>query len=529
MGSIFRKQTTRPVPAGAELVDRIRKPTGEELAADPALREVVEKIARWKDRSGKPRTATVTIAADGSPRINERSATFYAKFRDGEGQVHVVPTGAKTEAGARSVLAELEKRAERVRTGLLTPAESRAADFGRTAIETQLADYRRDMESRMLSPVRIANVAAQLARICRECNFATVASLDGQALARWLADRTAEGMSPGMRNTYRLEAVAFANWLIRTGRRHGSNPFASVPKADAKSNPARKRRALTADELARLLTVARLRPLADLGRATVRIDPPPGKPMKRANWTFAELTFDELEAAAARARERHSGNPALLAAAERTGRERRLIYLTLATTGLRKGELAQLTCGQVSLDSDPPFLTLERGQEKNRQGSTLPLRADVAAELREWLADRAAARQLAASEAAAVRFDPQAARRSNATTGRKRAEPLPPEEPLFEVPSGLLRIMNRDLRTAGIPKRDDRGRTIDVHALRGTFATMLARSGVPMRTAQAVMRHSDPALTANIYTDPRLLDTAAAVEALPSFADPAAASRKSIG
>jgi hypothetical protein len=43
------------------------------------------------------------------------------------------------------------------------------------------------------------------------------------------------------------------------------------------------------------------------------------------------------------------------------------------------------------------------------------------------------------------------------------------------------------------------------------------------------MRHSDPALTANIYTDPRLLDTAAAVEALPSFADPTAASRKSIG
>lgn len=527
MGSIFRKQTTRPVPAGAELVDRIRKPTGEELAADPALREVVEQIARWKDRSGKPRTATVTIAADGSPRINERSATFYAKFRDGEGQVRVVATNARTESGARSVLAELERRAERVRSGLLTPAESRAADFGRTAIDTQLAAYRLDMESRTLAPVRIENVARQLARICRECGFATVASLDGQAFARWLADRTAEGMSPGMRNTYRLEAVAFANWLIRTGRRHGSNPFQSVPRADAKSNPARKRRALTADELARLLVVARLRPLADLGRATVRIDPPPGKPMKRANWTFAELSFDELEAAAARARERH--NPALLAAAERTGRERRLIYLTLATTGLRKGELAQLTCGQVSLDSDPPFLTLERGQEKNRQGSTLPLRADVAAELRGWLADRAAARQLAASKAAAVPFDPQAVRRSNATTGRKRAEPLPPEEPLFEVPSGLLRILDRDLRTAGIPKKDDRNRSIDVHALRGTFATMLARSGVPMRTAQAVMRHSDPALTANIYTDPRLLDTAAAVEALPSFADPAAASRKSIG
>jgi hypothetical protein len=31
------------------------------------------------------------------------------------------------------------------------------------------------------------------------------------------------------------------------------------------------------------------------------------------------------------------------------------------------------------------------------------------------------------------------------------------------------------------------------------------------------MRHSDPSLTANIYTDPVLLDTAAAVVSLPSL------------
>ena len=32
------------------------------------------------------------------------------------------------------------------------------------------------------------------------------------------------------------------------------------------------------------------------------------------------------------------------------------------------------------------------------------------------------------------------------------------------------------------------------------------------------MRHSNPALTANIYTDPVLLDTAAAVGSLPALA-----------
>jgi hypothetical protein len=41
------------------------------------------------------------------------------------------------------------------------------------------------------------------------------------------------------------------------------------------------------------------------------------------------------------------------------------------------------------------------------------------------------------------------------------------------------------------------------------------------------MRHSDPSLTANVYTDPRLLDIAGALDALPTLPliDPPAAQR----
>ncbi len=35
------------------------------------------------------------------------------------------------------------------------------------------------------------------------------------------------------------------------------------------------------------------------------------------------------------------------------------------------------------------------------------------------------------------------------------------------------------------------------------------------RTAQAAMRHSDPSLTANVYTDPKLLDVTGALDKLP--------------
>lgn len=88
---------------------------------------------------------------------------------------------------------------------------------------------------------------------------------------------------------------------------------------------------------------------------------------------------------------------------------------------------------------------------------------------------------------------------------------------MFNIPEGLIRILDRDLAAAGIPKRDDRGRTVDVHAMRHTFGTHLSKGGVGLQTAQAAMRHSKPELTANVYTDPRLLDVAGALAALPSL------------
>jgi len=78
-------------------------------------------------------------------------------------------------------------------------------------------------------------------------------------------------------------------------------------------------------------------------------------------------------------------------------------------------------------------------------------------------------------------------------------------------------LANRDLATVGILKVNAHGRTVDVHAMRHTFVTLMARSGVMPTTAQKLMRHSDIRLTMNIYTHLDLADTAGAVAALPTF------------
>jgi integrase len=148
-----------------------------------------------------------------------------------------------------------------------------------------------------------------------------------------------------------------------------------------------------------------------------------------------------------------------------------------------------LTVANSFLDESTSFIRLNAANEKNKQGSEIVLRDDLAKDLRQWLADKLSDLQ---------------------TEARVAGEPiplyLPGDTPLFSVPAGLLRIFDRDLKMAGISKTDERGQTLDVHALRTTLATLMNKAGVAPRTAQAAMRHSDIKLTMNVYTDPKLLD-----------------------
>jgi len=488
MGTVFKKTATKPLPAGAKII--VRK--GEQLA-------------EWTDRKGKRKTAPLTTGRDGSPRIVITARTYTAKYRDGTGIVREVATGCRDESAARSILTDLEKRADKVRSGIRSVAEDSAIDHQGTPLADHFAAYLLSMESAGVCKMHRDNVRRALRRLAADCGFRRLGDLRREALEQWLVGREKAGMGARTRNTYRAAAVAFCNWCMETGRLL-VNPLARVAKAAEDTDPRRQRRALTEDELRRLLDVAQRRPLAEYGRLTVRKpkDQTDGKAKrKRSTWTKLPLSAEDLDAATDRARQRLAKNPELVAAMESLGWERALIYKTLVLTGLRKGELASLAVGQLVLDADPAFLVLDAADEKNREGNSIPLRADLAADLRQWLADKAKAAQ-------------------EATAGQVLRMPtagltLPADTPVFHVPRDLVRILNRDLAAAGIPKRDERGRTVDVHALRHCFGTLLSRAGVAPRTAQAAMRHSSLDLTMNTYTDPKLLDVAGAVESLPSL------------
>lgn len=155
---------------------------------------------------------------------------------------------------------------------------------------------------------------------------------------------------------------------------------------------------------------------------------------------------------------------------------------------------------QVCLDVKPPFAELLAKDEKAGRGAKIPLRADLVEDLREYLDQRLKMEQEAALRAA-------------------QAVPmrLAAGSKLFTVPMDFIKIFDRDLAAAGIAKRDERDRVMDIHALRHTFGTHLSKAGVAPRLAMAAMRHSSLDLTMSVYVDPVLLDVGAAVDALPAF------------
>ena len=131
------------------------------------------------------------------------------------------------------------------------------------------------------------------------------------------------------------------------------------------------------------------------------------------------------------------------------------------------------------------------GPEGGRQGgATIPLRADLVDEIRVYM---------------------------NALKKTRRLKELPHGLRLFEMPADMIRIFDKDIAAANIKKRDERDRVVDLHALRHTFGTHLARAGVTPRVAMAAMRHSSIELTMNVYTDAAVLDVAGAVDSLPGF------------
>ena len=162
----------------------------------------------------------------------------------------------------------------------------------------------------------------------------------------------------------------------------------------------------------------------------------------------------------------------------------KLLYLTAVYTGLRLGELSGLVWANALLDHKQPHIHVPAHLTKNREQAIVPLHPQLVAEF------------------------------NKAKAGAEKMDFIFPH---YKNPD---RRFQRHRREAGIETIDETGRKLDFHSFRYTFATKLARHGVSQRLTQELMRHSDPRLTANLYTDVSHLPTFDAVQDLDWIEEP---------
>ncbi len=164
-----------------------------------------------------------------------------------------------------------------------------------------------------------------------------------------------------------------------------------------------------------------------------------------------------------------------------------LLYRLAVETGLRASELRSLNESSFELDAGEAKVTIAAAYSKSRRQDSLPIRAETASMLREFLKDKAGNVQafrmpIIDKVAFMLRADLADARRNWI-------------EAAATVEDQTIRQKSKMLCY-----RDESGRVADFHAFRHTFISNLVAAGVHPKTAQKLARHSTITLTMDRYT-----------------------------
>jgi integrase len=171
-------------------------------------------------------------------------------------------------------------------------------------------------------------------RIIEGCGFESLAAIEAEPVQTFLRKlRREEDLGHRTYNHYLQAMDAFCYWCVAT-KRLIANPIVGLERLNTATDVRHKRRALSAEEVAKLIESAR-------------------------------ASGKRIQGFSSEARAR--------------------IYLLSYMTGLRKKELASLSPRSFALDATPPTVTVEAACSKHRRKDVLPLHPELVGELRKWL------------------------------------------------------------------------------------------------------------------------------------------------
>ena len=411
-----------------------------------------KQITRYLARDGK----RCPKDAPDAKRVDEKSSKWYGRFRSPDGIVHEVAL-FKDKAASRQRLVELERKAEQSDSGLLDPFE----ESRKQPLADHVADFHQHLEAKGNSRQHVALTVARCEAVFSGCGFKLLGQLDADMVSNFLKQRRDEskdtkphatdaakakpfGISSG--NHYLVAVKGFGNWLMKA-RRLDRNPFAHLSRLNAKVDVRVEWRALESEELSRLIEAT-----------------------EQSQQTFRGLT----------------------------GPDRFALYTLAAMTGLCANELASLTAASFDFQANPPTVKIEAESEKSGRGATLPLHPFAVAKLATWLKSRP-------QSSATPTIKPPVESLWPGTWSKRAAEMF--RRDLDEARSIWLAEvekiadeLQRRTESNFLKPAYASGEVAYFHALRHTFITMLASSGVHAKVAQQLARHSTITLTMDRYS-----------------------------
>ncbi len=334
-----------------------------------------------------------------------------------------------------------------------------------------LADYERHLKARELCPRHIFQVVSHCARIFHKRNMHYPTDITTSAVESYVSNLRNTGKSARTGNTALSAIRSFCNWMVREGRM-ATNPVRRIANLNEKTDRRIVRRALTIDEARALI---RYTPDNEYGH----------------RWPAPE---------------------------------RALVYRLALATGLRLNEIRTLEQEDFTLESKRPYVTIQAKNEKAKRGAVLPLMGDP---------------RLAVDLAALFKADPVLL----IGNANRQAFPLIPDRPADCLREDMdyarkrwrvdrYKALRRDGhgakearteldivdRSNFLRSRSEQG-IVDFHALRHTFGTWLAKSGVHPKVCQEMMRHASIEITMQLYTHTLLEDKDEAARMLPNIID----------
>jgi integrase len=205
-----------------------------------------------KKASGKRRTK-------GSGYLFKRDEKlWHCRYRDETGKLVERSLGTSDHKTATGILDKWIKEVQEVKAGLVDPVQHKIRKQRKRSVIELRDEYITSCSKRAQAKRNISQKKKQLGDWIQDASANTLADLTADSLLNHLEGRAAKGLSHRCWNHTLQITNAFMNWCKKMGY-IGANPLTEIPKKDEQLDQRRLRRALTDQEVDRLMTVARQR------------------------------------------------------------------------------------------------------------------------------------------------------------------------------------------------------------------------------------------------------------------------------